>query len=412
MIRNSIGHGIEKGAQRIRSGKRKEGIISLSARREGINIIIEIGDDGVGIDTSKVFAAAVKQGLAKPDAKLSREEILSLIFLPGFSTAVATDMTSGRGVGMNAVRTQISNINGTLELTTEVEKGTTFRIKVPSSLAITNVIVFISGATEFVMPTSLIEEVVHYEPVPVDDKSDDRKESVDMVYHRGTPIQAKRLSDVFYFTGNGHEGKKDSFVLVCSISNKRVGLIVDEVLGQEEAIIKPVNRFLEGLSIYSGITISGDGLVRLVLNPIKIFEEETRTFLITPPEMESFEGRRVLIVDDSLSVRKYLSTFLMARNLKVYAAGNGNEALKMLEETEVDLIITDLEMPVMHGYELVSRIKASDTLKAIPIIVLTSRSTGKHREKALELGADDYLVKPFDERALVASLKKYSLLPA
>ncbi len=410
MIRNCIGHGIEIGEQRTKSGKRREGVISLSARREGINIIIEIADDGAGIDTNKVFAAAVKQGLVKPEATLSREETLSLIFLPGFSTAGATDMISGRGVGMNAVRSQISNINGTLELSTEVGKGTTFRIRVPSSLAITNVIVFVYGAMEFVMPTSLIEEVVHYEPV--NDKIGDRKESLDMVYHRGTPIQAKRLSDVFYIAGNGHEGKRDNFVLVCSISNKRVGLIVDDVLGQEEAIIKPVNRFLEGLSIYSGITISGDGLVRLVLNPIKIFEEETRTFLITPPEIESFEGRRVLIVDDSLSVRKYLSTFLTARNLKVYSAGNGNEALKMLEETEVDLIITDLEMPVMHGYELVSRIKASDTLKAIPIIVLTSRSTGKHREKALELGADDYLVKPFDERSLVASLKKYALLPA
>jgi len=409
MIRNCIGHGIEKGEQRTKSGKRREGIISLSARREGINITIEITDDGAGIDTNKVFAAAVKQGLVKPDATLSREEILSLIFLPGFSTAGATDMISGRGVGMNAIRSQISNINGTLELSTEVGKGTTFRIRVPSSLAITNVIVFAYGAMEFVMPTSLIEEVVQYEPV--DDKSGDRKESLDLVYHRGTPIQAKRLSDVFYIAGNGHEGKRDNFVLVCSISNKRVGLIVDDVLGQEEAIIKPVNRFLEGLSIYSGITISGDGLVRLVLNPIKIFEEETRTFLVTPPEIESFEGRRVLIVDDSLSVRKYLSTFLTARNLKVYSAGNGNEALKILEETEVDLIITDLEMPVMHGYELVSRLKGSDTLKAIPIIVLTSRSTGKHREKALELGADDYLVKPFDERSLVASLKKYSLIP-
>jgi chemosensory pili system protein ChpA (sensor histidine kinase/response regulator) len=149
-----------------------------------------------------------------------------------------------------------------------------------------------------------------------------------------------------------------------------------------------------------------------VLNPIKIFEEETRTFLVTPPESESFEGRRVLVVDDSLSVRKYLSTFLATRNLKVYSAGNGSEALMTLEETQVDLIITDLEMPVMHGYELVSRIKASDKLKSIPVIVLTSRSTGKHREKAFELGADDYLVKPFDERSLVASLKKYALIPA
>ncbi len=410
MIRNCISHGIEKGEQRIRSGKRREGTISLSARREGINIIIEITDDGAGIDTNKVFAAAVQQGLAKAEARLSREEILSLIFLPGFSTAGATDMTSGRGVGMNAVRSQISNINGTLELSTEVGKGTSFRIRVPSSLAITNVIVFNYGTMEFVMPTSLIEEVIHYEPV--EDKSGDNKESSTMVYHRGAPINAKRLSDVFYVAGNGHEGKKEHFVLVCSISNKRVGLIVDDVLGQEEAIIKPVNRFLEGLSINTGITISGDGLVRLVLNPIKIFEEETRTFLVTPPESDSFEGRRVLVVDDSLSVRKYLSTFLATRNLKVYSAGNGSEALMMLEETQVDLIITDLEMPVMHGYELVSRIKASDKLKSIPVIVLTSRSTGKHREKAFELGADDYLVKPFDERSLVASLKKYALIPA
>ncbi len=149
-----------------------------------------------------------------------------------------------------------------------------------------------------------------------------------------------------------------------------------------------------------------------MLNPLKIFEEETRSFMITPPEVESFEGRRVLVVDDSLSVRKYLSAFLTTRNLKVYSASNGGEALKVLEENEVDLIITDLEMPIMHGYELVGRIRASNQWKRIPIIVLTSRSTSKHKEKALELGADEYLVKPFDENGLMQSLKKFSLLPA
>jgi len=410
MIRNSISHGIEKGDVRVAAGKSREGIISLSARREGINIIIEIRDDGAGINTTKLLETAVRQGLVSRDSKLSRDEILALIFLAGFSTAGITDMTSGRGVGMNAVRSQIANINGTLELSTEVGKGTTFRIRVPSSLAITNVVVFNYGSMEFVMPTSLIEEVVQYEPAT--DLSTEDAGSSQMVNHRGTPIHAKRLSDVFYMEGNGYAGRKDNFVIVCSISNKRVGLIVDDVLGQEEAIIKPVNRFLEGLSIYSGITISGDGQVRLVLNPLKIFEEETRTFMITPPETESFEGRRVLVVDDSLSVRKYITSFLNARKLKTYSAANGNEALKVLQETEVDLIITDLEMPVMHGYEFVSRIRSSDRFKEIPIIVLTSRSTGKHKEKALELGADEYLVKPFDERSLVLSLKKFAMLPA
>ncbi len=410
MIRNCVSHGIEKGDERIRRGKRKEGVISLSARREGINIIIEIRDDGAGIDTKKVFNAAVNQGLIKPEEKLSREEILALIFLPGFSTADFTDMTSGRGVGMNAVRSQISNINGMLEISTEVGKGTAFLIRVPSSLAITNVIVFNYGEMEFVMPTSLIEEVVQYEPA--ENKLGDRGDAMTMVNYRGTAIQAKKLSDVFYINGNGHADKKDNFVIVCSISNKKIGLIVDNVLIQEEAIIKPVNRFLEGLSIYSGITISGEGKVRLVLNPLKVFEGETRTFMIAPPEVESLEGRRVLIVDDSLSVRKYLSAFLTTRNLKVYSASNGGEALKVLEENEVDLIITDLEMPIMHGYELVSRIRASSQWKGIPIIVLTSRSTGKHKEKALELGADDYIIKPFDEAGLMESLKKFSMLPA
>ena len=357
-----------------------------------------------------VFDEAVKRGIIAPEARLSREEILSLIFLPGFTTAVTTDMTSGRGVGMNAVRNQVSNINGTLELSTEPGKGTTFRLRIPSSLAISNVIVFNYGSMEFVMPTSLIEEVVQYEPAESQLVIEGEEPEV-MVNYRGVDIHAKRLSDVFRGSGNGKEESRDGFVIICSISNKKVGLIVDEVFAQEEAIIKPINRFLDGLAIYTGVTISGDGKVRLVLNPLKVFEEETRTLMITPSEEESYEGRRVLVVDDSLSVRKYLSNFFSSKNLKVYTASNGSEALKELEDTEVELIVADLEMPVMHGYELVSRIRTIEKLRHIPIIVLTSRSTGKHREKAIELGADEYMVKPFDDRVMEEALRKYALLP-
>ncbi len=410
MIRNSVGHGIENSEDRAGKGKKKEGTISLSARREGINIVIELADDGAGIDTGRIIDEAVRRGLVGPDVRLSREEILSLIFLHGFSTAAQTDMTSGRGVGMNAVRNQIANINGTVELSTEAGKGTTFRIRVPSSMAITNVIVFNYASMEFVMPTSLIEEVVQYEPMAEKVEVEGLERVGNMVNYRGATIYAKRLSDVFHVTGNGRTERKDGFVIICSVSNKKVGLIVDDVFAQEEAIIKPINRFLDGLSIYSGITISGDGKVRLVLNPLKIFEEETRTLTIAPSEAESFEGRRVLIVDDSLSVRKYLTAFFLARNLRVYTAANGSEALKELEENEVELVVVDLEMPIMHGYELVSRIRSIDKLRHIPIIVLTSRSTGKHKEKALELGADEYMVKPFDERTMEDALRKYALL--
>ena len=411
MVRNAVGHGIESVEDRVRKGKKREGTLALSARREGINIIIEVRDDGIGIDTGMVFEEAVKRGLVAPNARMSREEILALIFLPGFTTTVTTDMTSGRGVGMNAVRNQISNINGTLELSTEPGRGTTFRLRIPSSLAISNVIVFNYGSMEFVMPTSLIEEVVQYEPAEGQSFTEDGEPEV-MVNYRGAAIHAKRLSEVFRASGNGKAESKDGFVIICSISNKKVGLIVDEVFAQEEAIIKPINRFLDGLSIYTGVTISGDGKVRLVLNPLKVFEEETRSLLIAPSDEETYEGRRVLVVDDSLSVRKYLSNFFSSKNLKVYVAANGNEALKELEETEVELIVADLEMPVMHGYELVSRIRTIEKLKHIPIIVLTSRSTGKHKEKAIELGADEYMVKPFDDRVMEEALRKYALLPA
>jgi len=407
MIRNSIGHGIEGDEERAGKGKKREGTISLSARREGINIVIEIMDDGAGINTGRVLEEAIKQGLVSRDAKLSREEILSLIFLHGFSTAAATDMTSGRGVGMNAVRNQIANINGTVELTTETNRGTTFRIRVPSSMAITNVIVFTYSNIEFVIPASLIEEVIQYEPP--DELSEEGAEASTINY-RGTNILVKKVSEVFHAGGNGKGEKKENYVIVCSVSNKKLGLIVDDVFAQEEAIIKPVNRFLEGLSIYSGITISGDGKVRLVVNPLKIFEEEAGAVAISKPEVESEEGRRVLVVDDSLSVRKYLAAFFTARNLKVYSAANGAEALKELEQNDVDLIVADLEMPVMHGYELVSRVRAIEKLRHIPIIVLTSRSAGKHKEKALELGADEYMVKPFEERTMEDALRKYALL--
>jgi chemotaxis protein histidine kinase CheA/ActR/RegA family two-component response regulator len=408
MIRNSIGHGIESSDERVSRGKKKEGMIALSARREGINIVIEIMDDGAGINTGMIMDEAIKQGLVSRDSKISREEILSLIFLHGFSTAAQTDMTSGRGVGMNAVRNQIANINGTVELSTETGKGTTFRIRVPSSMAITNVIIFTYANIEFVIPASLIEEVVQYERP--DELSDGGDGEANMINYRGVSVYTKKLSEVFHIAGNGRIENKDSFVIICSVSNKKVGLIVDDVFAQEEAIIKPVNRFLEGLSIYSGITISGDGKVRLVVNPLKIFEDEAGAAIITTTEVESDEGRRVLVVDDSLSVRKYLSAFFLARNLKVFTASNGAEALKELEQTEVDLIVADLEMPVMHGYELVSRIRAIEKLRHIPIIVLTSRSAGKHKEKALELGADEYMVKPFEERTMEDALRKYALL--
>lgn len=399
LIMNAISHGIESADERLRKNKKAVGTISLSARKEGGTAVIEVTDDGRGIDTDNIFKEAVKQGLLSADDKPSKEDILPLIFVPGFSTAETTDMAAGRGMGMSAVRRMIAGINGILEISTEEGNGTTFKIKVPLSLAISNVLLFRSSMLEFVIPSSFIEEVMFLYDAP-------EKGVID---YRGKKITAMELSAIL---GLGAKyDSADKYVIVCNVSNKKVGLIVDAVIGQEETIIKTMHGFFEGLQIYSGTTISGDGSIRFVLNPVNIFEEQLQPLSPAHASLKDYTGSKsILIVDDSLSVRKYASLSLEAKNFKVYAASNGVEALNILYERPIDMIITDLEMPVMHGYEFISRVKSSDKLQAIPIVVLTSRSGEKHKEKALAMGAEDYLVKPFEEESLLNILKKHFML--
>ncbi len=398
LIMNAISHGIESPDERLQKNKKPIGTIILSAKKEGGTAVIEVTDDGMGIDTENIFKEAVKQGLLKVDDKPSKEELLPLIFIPGFSTAETADMAAGRGMGMSAVRRMIAGINGILEITTEAGHGTTFRIKVPLSLAISNVLLFLCSSLEFVIPSSFVEEVMQLSD-PIDNRT---------MEYRGKKIIVTELADIL-----GIPAKSDrygKYVIICNVSDKKVGLIVDDVIGQEETIIKTMHGFLEGLQIYSGTTISGDGSIRFVLNPINIFEEEFQPLSTIQTYAKEYASKSILVVDDSLSVRKYASSFLEAKNFNVYTASNGVEALNILYETPVDMIITDLEMPVMHGYEFISRVKASDELKEIPIVVLTSRSGEKHKEKAATMGAEDYLIKPFDEESLFSILRKHFML--
>ncbi len=396
LIRNAVIHGIERPDERRQKGKKPSGVIMLNARREGPVVVIEVHDNGRGITTYRIFDEAVKLGLMRPDYKPSKQELLSLIFMPGFTTSQSADMGSGRGMGLDAVRNLIAQIGGSIEVDSEIGMGTTFTIKVPTSLAITNIIVVKAGDMEFALPMNFVEEVSEVSLTG----------EVSRINHRGSEIEVKRLSNLLGCTRNGGATNVSTPLIVCNLIDRKTGLIVDEVRGQEETIIKPLGRFLSGISVFSGTTISGDGRLRFVLNPIKIFQKEVR-----PPESIQIpveEGKKtVLVVDDSLSVRKYLSLFLEARQFRVLSATNGLEALKVLEENNIDLIITDLEMPVMHGYELVHRIKTSQKWRDIPVVVLTSRSAEKHRIKALQSGVKDYLVKPFDEKTMLEVLQKY-----
>ncbi|KAF0180551.1 MAG: type IV pili sensor histidine kinase and response regulator [Nitrospirae bacterium] len=399
IVRNAIAHGIEDAEARRELGKPEQGEIALSATQEGNVIVIQVRDDGRGIDVDRLRHEAIKRGMIRENDEVTKEELFGLIFHAGFSTRDDADMTSGRGIGMNAVRSQVSALSGVVEVDSEKDRFAVFKLHVPTTLAISNVVVFSSHNAEFAIPVTLMAEVTQL------DIMDGLESGHGSINYRGRRILAKSIAD--FFGSSRIEDLLNKFVIICNISDKKVGIIVDTIVCQEETIIKPLNHFLDGLSIYSGMTISGDGKVRFVINPMTLFEADLRPRFDSAEKFGEDVSPKILIVDDSLSVRKYVANFVENQGYKALAASNGHEALNVLHGNKVDLVITDLEMPVMHGYELIRRVRSIEYLRDTPIIVLTSRGTKKHRQMALETGADDFLVKPFDEKALADVIARY-----
>ncbi|GAQ95684.1 chemosensory pili system protein ChpA [Thermodesulfovibrio aggregans] len=394
ILRNSIKHGIEYPEERIIKGKEQTGHIKIYVRKEGKHIIITIQDDGKGIDIDKVKEIAIQKNFITPEhaSFISKEEILSYIFAPGFSTSEEIDFQSGRGMGLTIVKTTISKLKGTIEVFSKPDKETSFIIKIPQSLSISNLLTFNAHNLNFAIPINYVEEILTLEDFPqaITERN---------INHKNRTIPVKVFSEILFST-NGKKIEK-GYVIVFNFSGIRKGLIVDEISGYEEATVHSFGKFLEGLTQYLGYFISGKGIPIYVIDPLKLFEEEFMFITISPKISESFTYKgSVLVVDDSISVRKTLQSVLENKKLKVYTAKDGVEALNLLENNKVDLIVTDLEMPVMHGYEFISRVRKDPRFKNLPIVVLTSRGTKKHEEKAIAAGADGFIVKPFDEKSI------------
>lgn len=405
IIRNAIQHGIETPEERIKKGKDPAGKIKIEINKEGKNISIEIKDDGRGIDYEKIKETAIERGLITPDKipYLTREEILHFIFAPGFSTSEQTDFLSGRGMGLNIVKNAISKLNGIIEIFSEFDKETIFRIRIPQSLSLTLLLVFRSLNLEYAVPINYVEEILSIEDFPevFQNKS---------IYYKNNQIQVKLFSEIFSPSTNGKKYEK-GYIIIFNFSGIRKGLIVEDILGHEETNVHNFGKFLEGLSQYLGYFISGKGIPRYVIDPLKIYEEEYFPSVEFERFLEPLIYRgSVLVVDDSISVRKSLQNILESKRIRVYTAKDGTEALNILENHHVDLVITDLEMPIMHGYELISRLRRDIKYRDLPIVVLTSRGTKKHEEKALALGADGYIVKPFDDKIISQLLLKFELI--
>lgn len=404
IVRNAVAHGFEPEDVRKRQGKPGPGNIWMTARRKGSTVEIEIRDDGRGIQLDKVRKRAREKGFMGVDEQLSDQDLLQMIFRPGFSTAEVADSTSGRGVGMNVVMDRLAALNGTIQIFSEPGQGTTIQLTLPLSLVIINVIQYRCSGQAFVIPTNLVEEIIDLPRGQI---------APEQLTRDGQSIPTVDLNRVFGLAAAEQKAgteEEQRFAIIVQTTGKSAALLVDAIVSQEDTVIKPFGSFLRGIPFLSGSSISGDGSLRLVVNPARILDALDLPAQIPVPVTSARRKTRVMIVDDSLSVRKYASMILQAHNFEVVTATQGLEALEILDHTEVDLLITDLEMPVMHGFELLGELGRRNRLQTLPTIVLSSRAGQQHRDKALALGACDYLIKPFEEETLVGTVRRH-LIP-
>ncbi len=433
VIRNAIDHGIEPVEERRRLGKPEEGFIEIKAQRSRNQVLIEIRDDGRGIDLEKVKEKVVEKGLAKPEevARMSEAELYPFLFYPGFSTREETTLVSGRGVGLDAVKAQIEKIKGDLRILSEKDKGTTFLFRVPISLSLIQAMMVEVNQHVYSIPLIQVEETTHARGRDLL-KTDEGYR----FKHKGLDIPAFYLSSLLRMPGEEEESiapDQEYPVIIVQDEGNRVAFIVDRIVRREEILIKSLGPGLRRLKYIAGGSIREDGHVVLVLDVAQIIEDTTRrmnrsggipapTAPGPPRPRRSLRSRKpqkirqvvvegrdpvVLIVDDSISIRKYVSGIFTDHHYQTLVAKNGSEALNLLQKHQVDLIITDLEMPQMSGYEFIKAIREHPDLQALPVVVLTGRTGKKFEELSMDLGADAYVNKPFKDMELLQLVNKF-----
>jgi len=424
LVRNAVAHGIERADERYNAGKSDCGNIAVRAYHRGNHIYIEVEDDGRGIDYERVRTAAAELELVKAEdvRSLSSKELLDLMFLPGFSTAPRKTELSGRGVGLDVVRTNLDALNGEIEIETRKGVGTRFTLKVPLTLIISQALFVRVGKHTFAFPLAFVEEIRRVRFSDIEEVGGKRlakvRDSLTEVVHLDAQLGLEAVEPM-----NGWYR-----LVVVNVAGKQVGIVVEEVIGKDEIVIKNLGEFLRNVKMFPGATIAPDGsLILLVdLNRLVVGESIERRPLMTaanaariflpgavavaageiPDEaIERVEKEKlVLLVDDSISVRKFVGRMLEKAGYRVRLASDGLEALEIVSQGGVDLVVTDLEMPRTNGYELMLHLRQNPEARNIPVMVVTSRAGSKHRERAVREGAKAFMVKPVQEEQLVAQV--------
>ncbi|GMR07281.1 MAG: hypothetical protein BMS9Abin26_0283 [Gammaproteobacteria bacterium] len=406
MLRNAIDHGIESPAQRKKADKSVQGAVNLALSREGSEVVMQLSDDGAGIDLAKLRKKAMQRGLIKKDSDLTDNEVMQFILESGFSTADQITQISGRGVGMDVVSSEIKQLGGSLHIDSEQGQGTLFTIRLPLTLSVNRALLVQVGEENLAIPLSSVEHVVRAD-------SDELKK-----FHSSPGARYEYAGNVYRFMHLGsilgvsapqipQPGKKLPLLLVRA-GDHRVALQVDGLMGSREIVVKPVGPQISTVHGISGATILGDGSVALILDISAVVIMDVAkhgSVLEEEAKIEKAGVITVMVVDDSITVRRVTTRLLERNNIRCITAKDGVDAVAELQEHIPDLFLLDIEMPRMDGYELATHIRNNDNTKDIPIIMITSRTGEKHRQRAEAIGVNAYLGKPYVESELLENIQ-------
>ena len=411
IIRNSCDHGIEDVATRRAKGKPETGLIQLKAYNEGNNIVIEITDDGKGLDPDLLRSKAIEKGMIteREADGMSDKEAYALIFKPSLSTAKVVTNVSGRGVGMDVVKTNIEKLNGIIDVDSELGHGTVIRLKIPLTLAIIQALLVGAQEEYYAIPLASVLETVR---IPLDEIY--TIEGKNVLRLRDEVLSLVRLSDIFGVK-QVYEGGEHTYVVVIGLAESKLGVVVDTLVGQEEIVIKSLGDYLQGIEGIAGATIRGDGRVTLIvdvaalMNLAKGINVDIRASAETVVKTKTVPSDYVvLVVDDSAMDRNIMKKSMEPIGVKTIEASNGQEALNMIKSSEhsIDAVLIDIEMPRMDGYTLASEIRKYSKYKNLPLIAVTSRTSKSDRLRGVESGMSEYITKPYSPEYLESVVRK------
>jgi chemosensory pili system protein ChpA (sensor histidine kinase/response regulator) len=404
LLRNAVAHGIEAPAARKQRGKPEMGRVTLKVKREGSEVLIEVADDGGGLDLPAIRRKALEKGLLADGQKITDDQAIELILQPGFSTAGELTQTAGRGVGMDVVDNEVKKLGGSMRIESTAEQGTRFLIRLPYTLAITHALIVNVGEETFALPLPTVEGITRLSREKILKHLTEDEPKLD---YGGITYRIQHLGSLVGGAPSALPDEENSVSLVLiRAGESSTALLTDSLEGSREIVVKTLGPHIANVAGVTGATILGDGRVIMILDPGTLVRAHRGPEPVAPVVPQPVERQlTALVVDDSITMRRVTQRLLERRGAKVLTARDGLDAITVLQEHEVDIILLDIEMPRMDGYQFATHVRNDPKLKDVPIIMITSRSGEKHRAKAIEIGVNDYLSKPYQESQLMAAIE-------